>query len=74
MLVGALDPLEGALIILPATAVVALAAWLRTSRHRLLVYGAPCSCPTQPVGYWPSPGAVRVLLERSVPSVPSTTP
>lgn len=40
MLVGALDPLEGALIILPATAVVALGAWLRKSRHRLLLYGA----------------------------------
>ncbi|MFA5907226.1 MAG: hypothetical protein WC815_00455 [Vicinamibacterales bacterium] len=38
MLVGALDPLEGSLIILPGIALVALGARLGHSRHRVLLY------------------------------------
>jgi len=36
--VGAVDPLEGSLVILPGTALVAFAAWLGTSRHRRFLY------------------------------------
>lgn len=40
MLIGAIDPLEGSLVILPATALVALGAVLAKSRYRkLLVTG-----------------------------------
>ncbi len=38
MLVGAIDPLEGALIILPGVGAVAVAALLGKSRHRRLLY------------------------------------
>ncbi|MFA5843985.1 MAG: hypothetical protein WC971_04050 [Coriobacteriia bacterium] len=34
MVIGALDPLEGSLLILPGAAFVALGAWLGKSRHR----------------------------------------
>jgi len=37
-LLGAIDPLEGSLVILPGTGLVALAAWLGNSRHRRLLY------------------------------------
>lgn len=37
MLIGAVDPLEGALVILPANALVALAAILGKSRYRTLL-------------------------------------
>lgn len=36
MFVGAIDPLEGALVILPASGLVALATILGKSRHRVL--------------------------------------
>lgn len=38
MLLGAIDPLEGALIILPGTGLVALGAFLGKSRWRVLLY------------------------------------
>ena len=38
MLVGAIDPLEGSLIILPGTGLVALGALLGKSRYRILLY------------------------------------
>jgi hypothetical protein len=37
MLIGAIDPLEGSLVILPANALVALAAVLAKSRYRTLL-------------------------------------
>ena len=37
-LLGAIDPLEGSLVILPGTGLVAFAAWLGNSRHRRLLY------------------------------------
>ncbi len=37
-LVGALDPLEGSIVILAGTALLALAAWIGASRHRRLLY------------------------------------
>ncbi len=37
MLVGAVDPLEGSLVILPGLGVVALGAWLGKSRYRIHV-------------------------------------
>jgi K+-transporting ATPase A subunit len=37
MLIGAIDPLEGSLIILPAAGLVALGALLGKSRHRRLL-------------------------------------
>ena len=37
MLIGAIDPLEGSLIILPGSGLVALGALLGRSRHRLLL-------------------------------------
>jgi len=40
ILVGAIDPLEGSLVILPGTALLAFAAWLVHSRHRRLLYWA----------------------------------
>lgn len=40
MLIGAIDPLEGSLIILPGSGMVALGAFLAKSRHRLLLYSA----------------------------------
>jgi hypothetical protein len=38
MVIGALDPLEGALLILPGTGLVALGALLGNSRHRIFLY------------------------------------
>jgi hypothetical protein len=38
MLLGAVDPLEGSFIILPAVGLVALGAILGKSRHRVLLY------------------------------------
>ena len=38
VLLGALDPLEGSLLILPGTGLLALAAWLGRSRYRTLLY------------------------------------
>lgn len=38
MVIGALDPLEGSLVILPGTALLALGARLGNSRHRILLY------------------------------------
>ena len=38
MLIGAIDPLEGSLIILPGSGMVALGTLLGKSGHRLLVY------------------------------------
>jgi hypothetical protein len=40
MLVGAIDPLEGSLIILPGSGMVALGALLGKSRYRRLLYSA----------------------------------
>jgi hypothetical protein len=40
MLVGFIDPLEGAFIILPASALLAFGAYLGTSRYRILSYWA----------------------------------
>ena len=40
MLLGAIDPLEGSLIILPGSGMVALGAFLGKSRHRRLLYWA----------------------------------
>jgi hypothetical protein len=40
MLIGAIDPLEGSLIILPGTGIAALGAFLCKSRHRTLLYWA----------------------------------
>jgi hypothetical protein len=40
MVVGAIDPLEGSLVILPAIGLVGLGAFLGKSRHRLLAYWA----------------------------------
>ena len=40
MLIGAIDPLEGSLIILPGTGLVALGAFLGKVRHRRLDYAA----------------------------------
>jgi hypothetical protein len=37
MAIGALDPLEGSLVILPGTGLIALGALLSNSRHRFLV-------------------------------------
>ena len=39
-LVGAIDPLEGSLLILPGTGLLALGAWLGNSQHRSLLYWA----------------------------------
>jgi hypothetical protein len=36
-LVGAIDPLEGSLLILPGTGLLALGAWLGNSQHRRLL-------------------------------------
>jgi hypothetical protein len=38
--IGAIDPLEGSIVILPGTALIALGAWLGKSRHRVLLYWA----------------------------------
>ncbi len=38
MVIGALDPLEGSLVILPGIGLVALGAWLGKSRHRKFIY------------------------------------
>ena len=38
MAIGAFDPLEGSLVILPGTGLVALGARLGNSRHRILLY------------------------------------
>lgn len=38
MVLGVLDPLEGSLVILPGTGLVALGALLGKSRHRTLLY------------------------------------
>ena len=38
MVIGALDPLEGSLVILPGTGLVALGALLGNSQHRILLY------------------------------------
>jgi len=38
MLIGAIDPLEGSLIIVAGTGMVALGGLLGRSRHRLLIY------------------------------------
>ena len=38
MVIGAVDPLEGSLVILPGVCLVALGAGLGNSRHRLLLY------------------------------------
>ena len=38
ILVGAIDPLEGSLLILPGTGLLALAGWLGISQHRRLLY------------------------------------
>jgi len=40
MLIGAIDPLEGSLVILPGTGIVALGAFVGKSRHRVLIYWA----------------------------------
>jgi hypothetical protein len=40
MVIGAIDPLEGSLLILPGTALVTLGAWLGNSRHRRLLVWA----------------------------------
>jgi hypothetical protein len=40
MLIGTIDPLEGSLIILPGSGIVALGASLGQSRHRRLFYWA----------------------------------
>ena len=40
MLIGAIDPLEGSLIILPGSGLVALGALLGQCRHRRLLYWA----------------------------------
>lgn len=37
MLIGAIDPLEGSLIILPSTGIVALGAFIGRSRYRVLL-------------------------------------
>jgi len=37
MLIGAVDPLEGSLVILPGIGLVALGAWLGNSRYRKLL-------------------------------------
>jgi hypothetical protein len=36
--IGAIDPLEGSLVILPGAALIGFAAWLGNSRHRKLLY------------------------------------
>lgn len=38
MVIGVLDPLEGSLVILPGTGLVALGALLGKSRHRVFLY------------------------------------
>ena len=38
ILLGALDPLEGSVLILPGAGLLALAAWLGSSRYRKLLY------------------------------------
>jgi hypothetical protein len=38
MVIGVLDPLEGSLVILPGTGLVALGALLGKSRHRIFLY------------------------------------
>jgi len=38
MLVGAVDPMEGSLLILPGSGLVALGTWLRRSERRLVVH------------------------------------
>jgi hypothetical protein len=38
MLIGAIDPLEGSIIILPGSALVAFGAFLSKSRHRIVFY------------------------------------
>lgn len=40
ILVGAIDPLEGSLVILPGAGLLAFAGWLGGSRHRRLLYWA----------------------------------
>jgi hypothetical protein len=40
MVIGAVDPLEGSLVILPGTGLVALGAFLGYSRHRALLFEA----------------------------------
>jgi len=40
MLLGAVDPLEGSLVILPGSALLAIAAWLGQSRQRKVLYWA----------------------------------
>ena len=40
MLIGAIDPLEGSPVILLGSGLVALAAFLDRSRHRLILYSA----------------------------------
>jgi len=40
MLIGAIDPLEGSLVILPGSGMVALGAFLAGSRYRMLLFRA----------------------------------
>jgi glucose-6-phosphate-specific signal transduction histidine kinase len=40
MIIGALDPLEGAFIILPGSGLIALGAFLSQSHHRRFIYWA----------------------------------
>lgn len=40
MVIGALDPLEGAFVILPGSGLIALGAFLGKSRHRRFIYWA----------------------------------
>ena len=40
ILIGAIDPLEGSLVILPGAGLLAFAGWLGSNRHRRWLYAA----------------------------------
>lgn len=52
MLLGALDPLEGSLIVVPGTGLAALGAFLGKSRRRTLLFWSSALVATGVAGMW----------------------
>jgi hypothetical protein len=52
MLIGAIDPLEGSIIILPGSALVTLGAFLRKSRYRIVFYWSVILLAVGVTGLW----------------------
>jgi hypothetical protein len=52
MVIGALDPLEGSLVILPGTGLVAFGALVANSRHRILLYWSFVLVTVGVAGLW----------------------